>query len=141
MCNDFVNWEKPPFAILSAERAELSAADNAKRSDALRDAFKRGPHDYAVTTGCYAGVTEASALVLLYDGLAGQAWQDVLSYAALNDQESVLYVDAERSAYLFTLADSRLTHLGEWRETTKANAEAMSAYTRGPDGRYWYVEA
>ena len=137
MRNQFINWEVPAFAVFSAERASLSPLANIQRARDLSDWLTSSAHDHAAVSGCYNGARESGQLVLLYDGLSGQAWQDCVMLAAQYGQESILYVDDDRQAFLFSLATSEFSSVGAWKETTQAHAESLPAYTIGPEGRYW----
>lgn len=123
------------FMILSAERAGLSAAENAQRTAFLKRQLDSAGLDPMPVTGMYEGLAESSFLIWNDD--PGTA-ETVSRLAETYQQESVLHVDANREAYL-TFTDGRTPlELGHWHaiSPTTAATEATS-YTRTPDGRYF----
>lgn len=135
-----------PFVILSAQCADLSDDINLWRTASMR----RQLHNSALlgpvlpVLGKYNGIEERSFLVFLPGGNEHRAaFDELLRIAARWQQESILYVDANRYASLYyPHADGMIhtaCHLGRWIEVSKGVASDLEAFTETEDGRIWAV--
>lgn len=120
-----------PVYIFSVERADASASENdAARRYALA-IFKQRRIPYKLLTGVYAGEREQSYLVPDTDAAT------VFQLARWYQQESVLYLDANRNAQLIYLAGGPSEELGPWREINP-NGALPEAYTVDhASGKVW----
>jgi hypothetical protein len=143
---------KRPFVILSAERADRGPAVNKDLSRQLQSQLS----DILPTLpvfGSYSGRLEESFLCLLpetrirtssWPTTAGQTYvlhgherayefDHVLSLARRYGQESILYVDAGRFAYLVPVPvigrPVKFEPIGPWREVSRAAIRPGDCYT------------
>lgn len=125
-----------PFIVMSAELAELSPAENQRRSLALIEWLTRRGHSFKPVEGCYKGRKESAFIVLVPDR---EREKQIMSLARAYRQESVLYADANRQAYLRLLESGEEVPIGSWRAVPKAQALACPAYTRDIVEDRYYV--
>lgn len=117
-----------PVYIFSAERDGAAFDNDARTAKLYRKLDARGI-PYRKVLGCYAGQSERSVVV-------PACWHDsVLALAADFAQESVLYLDANRYAWLGIMTDRSgdvfgWQPLGQWRDVRRG--EAPDAYTLDP---------
>lgn len=123
------------FYILSAERPCLGQHKNLNRSQFMGSQLIRDGAKLVIVGGRYKEVPEAAFLVL--DDNTQQLRDLVFRLASLYDQETVLHVDANRRASLYSSEGFLLQELGQWHEIAASAAEQMEAVTQTPDGRYW----
>jgi len=135
-----------PFVIFTSDRAELQPVENDARRALLEKQLHARGLSFKAVDGVYKGTTEKAFLVLLDDA----RHEDVcLELARRNQQESVLYVDANRVATLLYLrAPSNVTPIrgtdilraepvGFWHKATVQDLPLPDSYTR--DGSDVYV--
>jgi len=124
-----------PFAVISAELSTLNAEGNAPRTAALRRDLDKAGARFASVLGSYKGSRENSFAVLLptYAG-----WHAVQVLGRRYDQESVLLVNADRSAALHYY-DGRCESVGTW--TAVDSVEGLDAWTQDGSGQYYAVKA
>jgi hypothetical protein len=133
---------KIPFVLFSAERAGFTDDVNEWRTQSCERQLRRGlpDSDFIYVDGCYKGASETSFLVLLPQGDSSYRFHEVARLAARWGQESILYVDANRSAVLCYLGlngmIARMEALGEWHEVLPEDARKLTAYTSYA-GRYF----
>lgn len=117
-----------PYLILSAERADLDPATNQRRTETLR--HQLAPYSPIALTGRYEGSPEQSFMVPAPDG---SETADAVERLAWNwEQDSVLYVDQSKLAYL-VLRDGSRRELGPLREVDPSIE--LPSYLDLPDGR------
>lgn len=149
VADPIVNYDAPPFWLLSAHKSDSDATSNAIMHEELGVALSALGVDYAETHGCWQGRLEKGYIVLDYAGtddaaetasrtIAGKA---VLWQAAFYRQDAVIYVNEARTAYLvepdyLATGKRRVTELGPFREISRNDAPTTDGYTYF-DGRYW----
>lgn len=90
--------DRIPIGIVSAERANLPAAENAARTRALRAEATRRGIAFGPCLGMWQGHGESSTLI----DASGHAGRAFLRWAlAAFNQDAVLYVDRARKARLW----------------------------------------
>jgi hypothetical protein len=96
---------KPHIAFLSCER---------DRQRELKDNLRNAGLKYQEVTGCYEGLIETSYLVVLSTEIhvAERKLDQVLKLARKYEQESILYCDSERTAYLLYCEGPQAPKLG-----------------------------
>jgi len=127
-----------PFVILSAEIANLGAVVNAERSAQLFDRLTAMGMEPVTCEGFYKSIPETSYLVRLARGDSDPSYEALLDLAFFWDQEAVLYVDAQRRAYLDNPETREIVELGTWYELDPWDP-APESYTVDPDGRRFAV--
>lgn len=115
------------IALLSAERAELSKEENAKRTDQLRHRLAVNGHSFAEALGCYRGVNEVSFIIIIDSPETEVAVQN---YAAWLGQECYAISDCERGLELVFSDGQRERLRGRLQSVTEARAKATGAYTQ-----------
>lgn len=118
-----------PFVIFSASRSALSAEENAERTGFMRAQLEAEGIPVVDVDGFYNGYAEKSFLAYTYEGTAESRVIERL--AALYKQDAILYVDANRLAYLRYADNQPNLELGMWRE--------VSAYDAGRSRSYTYI--
>jgi len=88
--------------------------------------------------GCYKGEREGSFL------MSADAFRfyDLPRLLEADGQESVLFLDNQRGAWLFYREDgyaqgAKTVYLGEFKQVPASVALAREAWTKDPQGRYW----
>lgn len=124
-----------PFIILA-----LNAGNTRLEVDILR---KNGVRDDQVRylLGVYTHqddrqVSEHSYLVVC-DGAKQR--EELIALAEQFKQESVLIVNADRSAELYYIAAGRTEHLNQWSEVSEYTAKQEKSYTFDPVTGKYYV--
>jgi len=128
---------KTPFAIISAERFTLTKGENQKRHQDLLAQLKRDGFKTKVVEGVYHGQTEKSILVLLDSKFLAVDLGYLKNYGMIFDQESILFVDADRKAELHFPATNKAEKLGNFVSVTKGIAVQCNNYTQ--DGQDYYI--
>ena len=128
---------KTPFAIISAERFTLTNGENQKRHQELLNQLKRDGFKTKVVEGVYHGQVEKSILVLLDSKFLAVDLGYLKNYGMIFDQESILFVDAERKAELIFPATNKAEKLGNFVSVTKGIAVQCQNYTQ--DGQDFYI--
>ena len=128
---------KTPFAIISAERFTLTKGENQKRHQELLNQLKRDGFKTKVVEGVYHGQTEKSILVLLDSKFLAVDLGYLKNYGMIFDQESILFVDADRKAELHFPATNTAEKLGNFVSVTKGIAIQCNNYTQ--DGQDYYI--
>jgi len=126
-----------PFIVFSAERSELSDEANHDRTKLLGGALTSRGIEWQSVAGFYDGRPETSFLVFAQEGDASA--DQIERLARHYDQESILYVDAQRLAYLLVLKEGRTIELGKFKEIPKSELRATRAYTKV--GERYYATA
>lgn len=118
-----------PFALL--------ALNNTFRGQDLHDLQNFDLRTSAVeVSGVWRGMPERSWIVpLLYP--EHKTW--VQNLAKKRNQESVLFVRADRTAYLKYMADGREEELGTWRNVMRDVATKQDSYTYYPEANAYYI--
>jgi hypothetical protein len=121
---------KEPFFILSAYDTRHGKRYNNTNHTALLHTLRGLGYDVAECTGCYAGVTEQSILVL--DRVAAPHTERVLlSLARRYGQEAILTVDAGRRARLIPLDRWKAVEpVGTFTRTTKEKLTSGVGWTK-----------
>ena len=128
---------KTPFAIISAERFTLTNGENQKRHQELLTQLKRDGFKTKVVEGVYHGQVEKSILVLLDSKFLAVDLGYLKNYGMIFDQESILFVDADRKAELHFPATNTAEKLGNFVSVTKGIAIQCNNYTQ--DGQDYYI--
>ena len=129
--------KRTPFAIISAERFTLTNGENQKRHQDLLAQLKRDGFKTKVVEGVYHGQTEKSILVLLESNFLAVDLGYLKNYGMIFDQESFLFVDADRKAELYFPATNKAEKLGNFVSVTKGIAVQCNNYTQ--DGQDYYI--
>ena len=122
-----------PFAVLSAELAGEPSAFNAQATAELQDDLERHGLRFVSILGSYKGAEENSFVALLSSVLD---WHVVQALGRIYDQESVLLVNADRSAALH-YADGRVEGIGQW--TAVDSVAGLDSWTRDALGQHYSV--
>lgn len=125
-----------PFAIFSAELAgESQKLNEARHAFLVRQLDNSGQAIDDSLQGCYKGSRERSVLVLL--PLGEDSWQftQVMNLAKAFQQESVLFVDANRAASLH-YTDGRVEFIGQWTAITADDSLWFDSYTEAHGSHY-----
>lgn len=123
-----------PFVVFSAERADMSEMANRDRTALLAGALTRFGIDWQRVEGSYNGKRETSFLVFTYEG---SPFADRIEELARKyGQEFILYVDAQRLAYLLMLNEQRTIEVGTWREIPATEAHYHNSWTHVEDKYY-----
>ena len=129
---------KKPFVIISAENANKSKETNAKKHKLLMSQLKKDKFPIKEVEGVYKGTVEKSILVVLNQRWLAVELATFKNYAAIFNQESILFVDEERNASLiFPYNKENSEKLGKFIAVSKGIAIQMSNYTF--DGKDHYV--
>ena len=129
--------KRTPFAIISAERFTLTNGENQKRHQELLTQLKKDGFKTKVVDGVYHGQTEKSILVLLESNFLSVDLGYLKNYGMIFDQESFLFVDADRKAELHFPASNKADKLGNFVAVTKGIAIQCNNYTQ--DGQDYYI--
>ena len=129
--------KRTPFAIISAERFTLTNGENQKRHQDLLAQLKRDGFKTKVVEGVYHGQVEKSILVLLESNFLAVDLGYLKNYGMIFDQESILFVDADRKAELHFPASNKAEKLGNFVSVTKGIAVQCQNYTQ--DGQDYYI--
>jgi len=124
---------KKPFIIISAENANESKEVNAKNHNELMTQLKKDKFSIKEVEGVYQG----TVLVVLNRKWLAVELATFKNYAAIFNQESILFVDEERNASLIFPKGGLSENLGKFIAVTKGIATQMSNYTF--DGKDHYV--
>ena len=129
---------KKPFVIISAERFTNTIEENEKNHNELMTQLKKDKFSIKEVEGVYQGTVEKSIIVILNKRWLAVELATFKNYAAIFDQESILFVDEERNASLIFTKQPWLTQkLGKFIAVTKGIATQMSNYTF--DGKDHYI--
>ena len=129
--------KRTPFAIISAERFTLTNGENQKRHQDLLAQLKRDGFKTKVVEGVYHGQVEKSILVLLESNFLAVDLGYLKNYGMIFDQESILFVDADRKAELHFPSTNKAEKLGNFVAVTKGIAVQCQTYTQ--DGQDYYI--
>ena len=129
---------KKPFVIISAERFTNTIEENEKNHNELMAQLKKDKFSIKEVEGVYQGTVEKSIIVILNKRWLAVELATFKNYAAIFNQESILFVDEERDASLIFTKQPWLTQkLGKFIAVTKGIATQMSNYTF--DGKDHYI--
>lgn len=87
-------------------------------------------------TGCYKGTTERSYLIPLTHGLL---LADCTAFAKEHNQESILYLDNQRNAYLVYCDKDQSEYLGTFTAVSRDRATGGDAWTYDPITKQYYM--
>lgn len=124
-----------PFVVLSAFKQSAVPDTNAHRHRELLGLIRDFHLTAVEVEGCYHGILERSILVFLPEGDSGYDYDNVRAMARAFNQESIVYVDANRYAYLDWLDWHDTEELGKWGPVP--DGPLPSSWTRTQDGRLW----
>lgn len=127
------NERKLPTVILSgaspfATDAELSTAW-------LKHELEQAGFIVKNVLGCYKGRQEPALTLCLFPG---QALDAVLVYAEKYKQESVLFLNENRTAFFIDPISGNATKAGKWWSCTETEAKSHEGYTYDPETHTWY---
>ena len=125
-----------PFFILSASSDACGDAENKARHKMLRRQLRDAGLAIAECTGCYAGDLEQSILVLDEWPATLSTRGIVMRLARAWGQESILEVDANRSARLSFTNGNSAESLGIFTAVRPEYAKGCEAWTRRA-GQYY----
>jgi len=91
---------KKSFVIISAERFSKTIEENKKSHLELMTQLKKDKFSIKEVEGVYHGTSEKSILVILNKKWLFTDLGYLKNYAAIFDQESILFVDEDRNATL-----------------------------------------
>jgi len=128
---------KKPFVIISAERFTNTIEENEKNHNELLTQLKKDKFSIKEVEGVYQGTVEKSILVILNQRWLAVELATFKNYAAIFNQESILFVDEERNASLIFPQGGLSEKLGKFIAVSKGIAIQMSNYTF--DGKDHYV--
>ena len=129
--------KRTPFAIISVERFTLTNGENQKSHQDLLAQLKRDGFKTKVVEGVYHGQVEKSILVLLESNFLAVDLGYLKNYGMIFDQESILFVDADRKAELHFPSTNKAEKLGNFVAVTKGIAVQCQNYTQ--DGQDYYI--
>ena len=124
-----------PFALISAELAADPYGLNADATADLKRDLERAGLPFVSVLGSYQGAQEHSFAVIL-PGIV--AWHTVQALASRYDQQSVLLVNADRSAALHYM-DGRIEALGTWQAVD--SVDGLDSWTQDTSGQYYAVKS
>lgn len=124
--------QRPPFLILSAEKASLPADMNAQRTAFLERQLQDANLAPIRVNGLYEGTRETSFLI--FEDSAGRAEEAATRLARAYGQDTLLRVDGARRAYLEDLRTGSTIDLGYWSQIDSADKARLNAYTETADG-------
>ena len=124
-----------PFAVISAELAGDPCGLNAQATSELRRDLDRHALRFVSVLGSYKGATENSFVVLLSSVVD---WHAVEALASRYDQESVLLVNADRTAALH-YTDGRVEGIGQW--TAVDSVTGLDSWTQDAAGQLYTVRS
>ena len=128
---------KKPFVIISAERFTNTIEENEKNHNELLTQLKKDKFSIKEVEDVYQGTVEKSILVILNQRWLAVELATFKNYAAIFNQESILFVDEERNASLIFPQGGLSEKLGKFIAVSKGIAIQMSNYTF--DGKDHYV--
>lgn len=127
-----------PVYFISAERSDLFAETNAKRTQSLKDELDTAGLAYKFVEGVYKGTREETFCIA--DTGAPQLRDFVLHTASVFGQECILYRDSQGLAW-FLYPDGRELLMGALVSRDKETALRQDGYTYDYDnGTYWVIE-
>jgi len=116
----------PECYIISPEKSCKSRDVNSLRIDTMRAVLESDGYPFKSLEGCYKGLTEKSFLIC--DISEAEALRLAIHYG----QESILYLDADRSAFLIFADGSETQALGEFKSVPRALAKNHDSWTVDP---------
>ena len=119
------NRTLPEFCIISGFTGIGYSPDNLQNDTSLKDSLKGLNAKYLSCIGYYKGDEEISNLVFLDDDTNKKM---IVGLAEHFNQESILFVDRHRFAYLVYL-DGREVFVGKWKELSFEDAENIDNCT------------
>ena len=92
------------------------------------------PYTRPALTGCYKGETERSYIVPMSVGL-----DNILSFARDHRQETVLYLDNQREAFLIDCQTEEDFHIGTFKGVQRERALACEGWTLNNETNQYYI--
>jgi hypothetical protein len=129
-----VDKRHTPFALLSAEKA--GAENNVFRSLELRSLLTEADFKFKPVKGFYKGEPEDSFYIEL-DGL--DDIESIKTLARYFDQESVLFVNAYRTAILWNKESNQTKRLGKFTQVSEFIATTEDSYTYDIVNNGYYI--
>lgn len=135
-----------PFYVISAEREVLSTQENGDRSNWLGVLLRDAGLQFDIALGSYVGRIERSFIVYepalqfadIGPTIQARMSQQLQRLARLFNQDSYIYVDANRFATLQDKTGKLIQHLGTWYQIEPSEFNVFSkSWTKTADGRYW----
>jgi hypothetical protein len=118
---------KPPTIIFSVSKAHRSPTDNRVRSEAVRGLLTSFGISYKAVEGRYDDEVERSFVV-------NAQHEDLIRILAIESlQDTYLYLDEYRNAYLINIPDLTVDPIGKYIHTFR---KPEGDYTR--DGEHYY---
>ena len=121
-----------PAIVFSAWRADKPVQVNRDSVAYVKSALDSRGIEYKSAQGCYKGQTEPAIVVIDTDSTRAT----VQGFARLFEQESLLYVDANRAARLESPDGELIASLGRLRAVPEHVAKGRDAWTRVDDQFY-----
>ncbi len=119
------------FFVLSAERSDLPADENARLTSELQGSLERSGVRYKPVFGTWEGRSERSFLVV-----GNEAREIVLGLAADFHQDAVLEVTPGRLALLEDIHSGETRSLGNWE--CAGDKQPTGDHTFDPDSKLYY---
>ena len=95
-----------------------------------------GIHGRAALHGCYKDDCELSYLLPITEGIT---LDKVLDLAYKYEQEVVLYLDNQRSAYMVHTEDGAKEYIGTYKPVCESVAKKQKSYTYDPINNSYYA--
>lgn len=131
---------KPPVVVISAEKADRYYTHNVVATMNLkRKLDELMPGKVAQGRGRYNEAEEAVFVIVLNGGTSSSLWRDLVKIAREFEQDTMLYIGANREALLYHVDDNvspKWAHLGRLVEITYDEAVAAPAWTLIGDKYY-----
>lgn len=124
-----------PFVLISAD---VFPDQNHAQRKVLRRTLRNYGLPYKTVEGCYKGDRELSFLVVIDNN----EWVSILrEVGTVLGQESILWVDEEREAFLLECGGSyRDAHIGKFERVSPDKAETLDGWTYDSAAdQYWSV--
>jgi hypothetical protein len=118
------------FFIFSTEFYKNTSKENEQSTSHTKKILEKSGIPYKILDGVYKGVSETSFLV------NAKYENQVMELAKAAKQESVLFVDINRNAYLIYLDNNKTEKLGILTRVSEDKALTLDAYSK--DGDIYY---
>lgn len=131
-----------PYTLMSAEKADMTPAQNADRTRALQAYLYKGGFQHAPTMGSFEGKTENSFAVQTDTPQKKIAMEHL---GNIFNQDSVIHVDGDSNAEYRDLAANRMpgaaaSPMGKMTMTDPDTARAQPGWTQDGDGNHYIVQ-
>lgn len=122
--NDF-----QPIVILEVN------SESIEQDKAIISEFLGKPYKRENMLGCYNGTESPSYII---EVTSENPLGAILEFAENNNQESILYLDNQRNAYLY-YTDGGIVSLGRFISTNEIVAKSKDCWTYNPETKVYYI--